>query len=75
MSKLWHFPLQPHQAKSWMILLQDDKSSLVREFGFRFNKVAIMKLSKSLLTPDLLLSCFFVCLFAGERERGGCGKP
>lgn len=57
MSKLWNFPLQPHKAKFWMTLLQDDESSQVMEFGFRFTKVAITKLSKSISTLYLLL-CF-----------------
>lgn len=68
MSKLWNFPLQPHKAKFWMTLLQDDESSQVMEFGFRFTKVAIMKLSKSISTPDLLLLCFSI--FGGGGVRG-----
>jgi len=62
MSKLWNFPLQPQKAKFWMTLLRDDESSQVMEFGFRFIKVAITKLSKSISTSDLLSLGF---LFSG----------
>lgn len=54
MSKLQNFPLQLHKAKFWMTLLWDNESSQVMEFGFRLIKVAIMKLSKSISTSDLL---------------------
>lgn len=67
MSKLWNFPLQPHKAKSWMILLQNNKSSQVMEFGFRFTKVAILKLSKFLSTSGL--AAVFQCLLGGDWDE------
>lgn len=67
MSKLWNFPLQPHKAKSWTMLLQSDKSSQLMEFGFTFTKVAILKLSRFLSTSGLVV--VFQCLLGGDWDE------